>query len=121
MAAAGFHHMTGQSLDIGYRTMLHTRDIAVAHQRHPVAVEGYNTVYHIMKAVGPRQHDVAHLQTNGALQNNTVATAGDERQHAAAPDGESHADALVHHSYGFFYYYFVLQCLILTSFLPKGQ
>ena len=98
--SVGIDHIVGTGLDIGQRAVLHTADVAVAHQRDAVAVDTDDAVHHIAAAFDPCQHNIADGWRAGTDEDDTLTTANDERKHAVSLDGEGNAQSVIDQGYG---------------------
>ena len=96
-------HMGSHSLDIGAQASLGARNIAIAHQYDVVATKKYNPVNHISAIIYPRQHYIANFKFSGLLQDNTLATTDDKRQHAVAIHRQRYAYAIINQADSFLY------------------
>lgn len=117
--ALGIHHMGGYGLDVGKGATLCASDVAVAHQRDVLTGNADDAVDNVPTVLNPRQHHVAHTGRHGLLQDDTLTTTDDERQHAASVDGERHADTIVDQSDGLGYDEIVVWHTIAASSLGR--
>ena len=100
------YHVGGYRLDVTQTAVLRAHEVAVAHQRHAVAVDTDDAVDDIAVALYPGQHHIAELQLGcvltsfallrGLLQDDTLASADDKRQHAAPIHGQRHTHPLLY-------------------------
>ena len=103
--SVGPDYMGGMCQYVNGHAALRASYVAVAHQGYAAAV-GLHTdypVYHICVRCNLRQHDHTYAQTFRFLHYDAVPAAYDEREHAAALDGESHAHSVGYQAHGLLY------------------
>ena len=92
----GVDDMGGEGLDIAELAAFSAYEVTVAHQGKMVAIDANDAVYDIAAAIYPSQYNVANHYIRWLLQDDALAPADDEWQHATSFYGQRHTDTVIH-------------------------
>lgn len=115
------HHMSGNSLDVAYGAVFASDKIAVAHQRHTLALNPLYAVEHISPVLHPCQCHDAALEPCRRSEYDTLLAADDKRQHAAPRNRQSHTISFVHQRHSLVNYLVVVHIVELVIFAAASS
>ncbi len=100
--AVGAYYVGGEGFDIGEGAMLTAFEVAVAHEGEVGAVDADNPVDDVAGAVDVSEDDMADSERGGVgerLEDEAVAAADDEWEHADALHGQRDGEVLLEQGY----------------------